>query len=57
LKAGGDLITAIDGVPVLTFEGLLSYLITNKSPGDTVVLTILRDGKSMDVSLTLGKRP
>jgi 2-alkenal reductase len=57
LQAGGDLINAIDGVPVLTFEGLLSYLITNKSPGDKVVLTIMRDGKSMDVTLTLGKRP
>jgi S1-C subfamily serine protease len=56
LKAGGDLITAIDGVPVLTFEGLLSYLYTNKAPGDTAVLTILRDGKSMDVTVTLGKR-
>ena len=57
LNAGGDVITAIDGVPVLTFEGLLSYLITNKSPGDTAVLTILRDGKTMDVTITLGKRP
>jgi 2-alkenal reductase len=57
LNAGGDVITAIDGIPVMTFEGLLSYLITNKSPGDTVVLTILRDGKTMDVTITLGKRP
>ena len=57
LKAGGDVITAIDGIPVKTFDELLSYLITNKSPGDTVVLTILRDGKSMDVPVTLDKRP
>jgi S1-C subfamily serine protease len=34
----------------------LSYLYTNKAPGDTAVLTILRDGKSMDVTVTLGKR-
>jgi 2-alkenal reductase len=57
LKAGGDLITAIDGHPVNTFDDMLSYLLTNKSPGDTVVLTILRDGKSMDVTVTLDKRP
>jgi S1-C subfamily serine protease len=57
LDAGGDVITAIDGVPVLSFDGLLSYLVANKSPGDTVVLTILRDGQTMDVTVTLDKRP
>jgi len=57
LQAGGDIITAIDGQPVATFDELLSYLTTNKSPGDTVVLTVLRNGKSMDITVTLGKRP
>jgi len=57
LQAGGDVITAIDGQPVDTFDELLSYLTTNKSPGDTVVLTVLRDGQSTDISVTLEKRP
>ncbi|MGE5378832.1 MAG: S1C family serine protease [Bacteroidota bacterium] len=57
VQAGGDVITAIDGQPVATFDQLLSYLITSKSPGDNVVLTILRDGKTQDVTVTLGKRP
>jgi S1-C subfamily serine protease len=57
LQAGGDLITAIDGRPIATFDQLLSYLLTNKSPGDTVVLTILRDGQTQDVTITLGNRP
>jgi 2-alkenal reductase len=57
LQAGGDVITAIDGQPVNTFDELLSYLTTNKSPGDTAVLTILRDGQAMDVTVTLGTRP
>ena len=57
LQAGGDIITAIDGQPVVTFDELLGYLTTNKSPGDTVVLTVLRDGQAMDVSVTLGQRP
>src|SRR5512139_395723 len=57
LEAGGDVITAIDGRQVVTFDQLLSYLITNKSPGDNVVLTILRDGQTQDVSVTLGNRP
>ena len=57
LQAGGDVITAIDGQPVATFDALLGYLTTNKSPGDNVVLTILRDGQTMDVTVTLGARP
>lgn len=55
--AGGDLIVATDGHPVRGFDDFLSYLIINKSPGDTIVLTIVRDGKEQDVSLVLGKRP
>jgi 2-alkenal reductase len=57
LQAGGDVITAIDGQPVNTFDDLLGYLTTNKSPGDTAVLTILRDGESVDITVTLGERP
>lgn len=57
LQAGGDLITAIDGQPVNNFDELLSYLITNKSPGENAVLTIIRDGQTMDVTVALEKRP
>jgi S1-C subfamily serine protease len=57
LNGGGDIITAFDGQPVHTFDQLLGYLTTNKSPGDTVVLTILRDGQPMDITVTLGSRP
>jgi len=57
LQAGGDVITAIDGQPIATFNQLLAFLTTNKTPGDTVVLTILRDGQTMDVTVTLGARP
>jgi 2-alkenal reductase len=57
LSAGGDLIIAIDGQPVLTFSDMLNYLISNKSPGDKVNLTVLRDDKTIEVELTLDKRP
>ena len=56
-NAGGDLIIAFDGKPVTTFEELLSHLITTKSPGDTVVLTVLRNGETLDITVTLGARP
>ena len=57
LQAGGDLITAFDGQPVDTYDEMLSYLLTTKAPGDTVVLTVLRDGQPMDIPVTLGERP
>jgi 2-alkenal reductase len=57
LNAGGDLIIAIDGRPVETFSNLLSYLIQQKSPGDVITLTVLRDDEEIDLELTLGKRP
>ncbi|HIE57192.1 MAG TPA: PDZ domain-containing protein, partial [Anaerolineales bacterium] len=55
--SGGDLITAIDDQHVQDFSDLISYLLNNTSPGDTVVLTILRDGEPMQINLILGKRP
>jgi 2-alkenal reductase len=57
LNAGGDLVVAFDGIPVTTFDEMLSHLLTSKSPGDTVVLTVLRDGQPLDVVVTLGARP
>ena len=57
LMAGGDLIIAIDGNPIKTFDDLLRYLINHKSPGDTVTLTILRGEKQLDIEVTLDKRP
>nr|BAL54758.1 2-alkenal reductase [uncultured Chloroflexota bacterium] len=57
LQAGGDLIIAIDGHEVKRFDDLLRYLINNKSPGDTVVLTVLRGDEKVDITVQLGKRP
>ncbi len=57
LQAGGDLIIAIDGRPVKRFDDLLRYLFNHKSPGDTVVLTVLRGDEQIDIQVTLGKRP
>jgi 2-alkenal reductase len=57
LLGGGDLIVAIDGKEVRTFDELLAYLITNKGPGDTIVLRVLRGGETKEISVTLDKRP
>jgi S1-C subfamily serine protease len=57
LKSGGDLIIAVDHQPMLVFADMLSYLVTHKSPGDQVVLTLIRDHQEKEVTVTLGKRP
>lgn len=57
LNAGGDVITAVDGHEVRVFGDVLTYLMTSKSPGDTITLTILRNGEKKEVTVTLGKRP
>jgi len=57
LKGGGDLIIAVDGAPVQWFDDLMRYLILNKAPGDTVVLTVLRGDQQVDLTLTLAARP
>lgn len=57
LNSGGDLIVAVDGKPVMVFDDLMRYLILQKSPGDTVVLTVLRGDQKLDISVTLGTRP
>ena len=57
IPVGGDLIIGIDGIEVKQFDDLLKYLINNKSPGDTIMLTILRDGEKINLEMELGKRP
>jgi S1-C subfamily serine protease len=57
LASGGDLIVGIDGKPTRSFDEMLSYLITNKSPGDTVILTVVRGNVRVDVPIVLGARP
>lgn len=57
MQAGGDLLIGMDGRPLRLFDDLLSYLMLQKSPGDTIVLTVLRDGEQVDVTVTLGTRP
>jgi S1-C subfamily serine protease len=52
--SSADLITAVDGNPVKSADDLLA-LIETKSPGDVVVLTVVRDGQTTNVPVTLGQ--
>ncbi|MCA9324619.1 trypsin-like peptidase domain-containing protein [Candidatus Saccharibacteria bacterium] len=51
---GGDVITKIDGKTIDTSHSLTS-LLNNYLPGDEVHLTVVRNGKTMDITATLGK--
>jgi 2-alkenal reductase len=57
LTVGGDIVTAIDGQPVNSFDDMLVYVALQTSPGQEVVLTVLRDGELMDITLELEPRP
>ncbi len=57
LPAGGDLITAVDEKQIRSFSDLLAYLVTNKSPGDEMEITVLREGKELVLKVILEKRP
>ena len=51
-----DIITEIDG-NTLDSDSALSQAIQNKNPGDTVTLTVLRNGSTQEMKLTLGTMP
>jgi S1-C subfamily serine protease len=55
--AGGDIIIAIDGNYIADMDGLMSYLITNTQPGDTIQMRIVRGDKTFEVPVTLRTRP
>jgi len=54
--AGGDIITAVDNIPVTKVDDLLSYF-NGKKPGDTVTLSIQRGDQTMSIPVALGEWP
>lgn len=52
-RSKADVIIAIDGQKVTVASEFLS-VIESKKPGDVVTLTVLRDGREVDVPVRLG---
>ncbi len=48
----GDVITAVDGALITTREGGMRF--SRMSPGETVTLRVRRDGREIDVPVTVG---
>jgi serine protease Do len=55
--AGGDIIVGIDGRQVDKFDDLISYLSREVDAGQRITLTVLRDGQTVDLDVTVGARP
>ncbi|MDA1219659.1 MAG: trypsin-like peptidase domain-containing protein [Chloroflexi bacterium] len=54
--AGGDIIVAVNGVPVQIGAEMTAELSRNR-PGDAVVLTVVRGSEEMQLTVTLGNWP
>jgi serine protease Do len=57
VELGGDIIIAIDGNPVRKIDDILSHLEREKSVGDNISLTIIRDGIVQEKTTILQARP
>ncbi len=57
VRIGGDIILAINGTPLKKFDDLINFLARETSVGDRIRLTILRDGREMNLEIELTERP
>jgi S1-C subfamily serine protease len=56
VQLGGDIITEIDGKKVDGMDELIE-MVNDAKPGESIELTILRNGQDKTATVTLGKRP
>lgn len=56
-QVGGDIILSVDGKEVRKIDDILIHLQRAKSVGDEMILEILRDGRTTNISITLDERP
>jgi len=57
ILVGGDVIVGIDDQPVRKLNDLVVYTERIKRPGDSMNLTIIRNGNQISIPLQLGERP
>jgi S1-C subfamily serine protease len=58
VPTSADIITAVNGTPVTGMESLISFLGSQTKPGDTVQMTIVRNGtQQLTLPVTLTARP
>jgi 2-alkenal reductase len=57
VPVGGDIVSAVDGQVIGSFDDLLEYIALRSEVGQTVTLTIIRDGRERTIEVTLEARP
>ena len=57
ILAGGDIITAVDGTPITNWNDLSEFLALNTQVGDSITLSLLRNGRELALDLTLTTQP
>ncbi|MBN1286606.1 MAG: trypsin-like peptidase domain-containing protein [Anaerolineae bacterium] len=57
VRAGGDIIIAINGETVRDMDDLVAYLVSRTRPNDIAILTVVRSNQTFDIAVTLGSRP
>ncbi|WP_435359140.1 S1C family serine protease [Haloarchaeobius sp. DFWS5] len=56
VPVGGDVLVAIEGAKISSQQAYAAYLALETKPGDTVTVTLLRDGQRIERTVTLGSR-
>ncbi|MCB9418224.1 MAG: trypsin-like peptidase domain-containing protein [Ardenticatenaceae bacterium] len=54
---GGDIITAVNGTPITSWNNLTEYLELNTEVGQIITLSLLRNGQPLEQTLTLATQP
>jgi S1-C subfamily serine protease len=57
IPLGGDVVLGIDNRDVRKIDDVLGYLQQATQVGETITLTVWRDGQIIDIGVTLGARP
>lgn len=57
VTVGGDIVIGVNGTRITNGDDLLSFLEEYTLPNQTIILTIVRNNRIMDIPVTLGARP
>ena len=58
IQYGGDVIVGVDETPITGMDDLIIYLLENTMPGDTVTMSVIRNGgDTASIRVTLAERP
>jgi S1-C subfamily serine protease len=57
IAVGGDIMVAVGGMEIQSFDDVVSYLAANTQAGQKLEITVLRDGQRQTFTVTVGERP